>query len=124
MQNFVQCWAILGDDSDMNKTFQCTIFLNYCCAKNCAIIGEKGCNTGDVDYKKNLLHSIIYIVQFCEQYSSWNDLVCRSSGNPYPFASFTHLSYTRDMTWISHLEKFMTSYTRDMTWSHGYPKCK
>ena len=24
-----------------------------------------------------------------------------TSGNPYPFASFTHLSYTRDMTWIS-----------------------
>ena len=23
-----------------------------------------------------------------------------ASGNPYPFASFTHLSYTRDMTWI------------------------
>ena len=27
------------------------------------------------------------------------------SGNPYPLASFTHLSYTRDMTWISYLEK-------------------
>ena len=42
--------------------------------------------------------------------------LCQSSGNPYPFASFTHLPYTRDMTWISYLEKVMTSYTRDMTW--------
>ena len=40
----------------------------------------------------------------------------QASGNPYPFASFTHLSYTRDMTWISYLEKVLTSYTRDMTW--------
>ena len=39
-----------------------------------------------------------------------------TSGNPYPFASFTHLSYIRDMTWISYLEKVMTSYTRDMSW--------
>ena len=36
--------------------------------------------------------------------------------NPYPLASFTHLSYTRDMTWICYLERAMTSYTTDMTW--------
>ena len=39
-----------------------------------------------------------------------------SSGNPYQFASFTHLSYTRNMTWISYLEKVMTSYIINMTW--------
>ena len=39
-----------------------------------------------------------------------------TSENPYPFASFTHLSYTKDMTWISNLEKVMTPYTIDMTW--------
>ena len=41
-----------------------------------------------------------------------------TSGNPYPFASFTHLSYTRDMTWIFYPEKGMTSYTMDMSRSH------
>ena len=46
--------------------------------------------------------------------NKWN--ISLASGNPYPFTSFTHLSYTRDMTWISYLEKVMTSYTMDMTW--------
>ena len=64
-----------------------------------------------------------YSVFKCQAPSRWSiprnwlgSAVSLTSGNPYPFASFTHLSYTRDMTWISYLEKVMTSYTRDMTW--------
>ena len=42
-----------------------------------------------------------------------------SSGNSHPFASFTHLSYARDMTcqtWISYLEIVMKYFRMSYVW--------
>ena len=69
VQNFVQCCAI-------HEQNLCAIFFNFIVVqKNCAIFCENKCNTGNVGNTKTLLHSFVYIAQFCKQY--WNILVCR-----------------------------------------------
>ena len=57
----------------VNKSFVQSFWIIY--SKSCATFCEKNCNNGNAGKTKNLLHSIAYIAQFCEQY--WNDLAFR-----------------------------------------------
>ena len=76
---------------------------------------------GDAAFDTLKLLLLISFFAWTSWLSSSMQSLEHSFGNPCPFASFTHFSCTRVMTWISYLEKVMTSYTIDMTWIFQMP---